>query len=94
MKKSHDYGNKRTADDVEATVNTNANRVFANVFACCAHWVPVPFGFFFDRKITTNTQLTMFIDLTVKNRGNFIFRRLKEFASKKVWEAPGYVILR
>ena len=33
LKKSHDNGNKRTADDVEAAVYTNANRVLANVFA-------------------------------------------------------------
>ena len=43
LKKSHDDGNKRIADDVEASVKTNANRVFA----CCTHWVPVPCGFFF-----------------------------------------------
>ena len=29
LKKQHDKGNKRTGDDVEAAVNTNANRVFA-----------------------------------------------------------------
>ena len=39
LKKSHD-NDKRTANDVEAAVKTNANRVFANVFAFCAHWVP------------------------------------------------------
>ena len=42
LKTSHDNGTKRTADDVEAAVNTNGNRVFANVFAFCTHWVPVP----------------------------------------------------
>ena len=47
LKKSHDNGNKPNADDVEAAVNTNAYRVFANVFACCTHWVPVPCGLFF-----------------------------------------------
>ena len=38
LKKSHDNGIKRTEDDVEAVVKikTNANRVFANVFAFCA----------------------------------------------------------
>ena len=34
LKKSHNNGNKRTADDVEAV---NANRVFANVFAFYTH---------------------------------------------------------
>ena len=47
LKKSHDNGNKRTADDVEAAVKTNANRALANVFACCTHWVSVLSGLFF-----------------------------------------------
>ena len=46
LKKLHDNSTKHTADDVEAAVNTNANRVFANVFAFCMHWVPVPFIIF------------------------------------------------
>ena len=33
LKKLHDNGSKPTADDVEAAVKTNANRVFANVLA-------------------------------------------------------------
>ena len=48
LKNPHDNGTKRTADDVEAAVNTNANRVFTNVFAFCTHWVPVPCYYFFD----------------------------------------------
>ena len=48
LKKSYDNGTKRTADDVEVAVNTNANRVFANVFAFCTHWVLVPCCYFFD----------------------------------------------
>ena len=44
--KSHDNGNKRTADDVEAAVNTNANREFANEYAFCTHWAPVRYHFF------------------------------------------------
>ena len=39
LKKLHDNSNKRTADDVEAVVKTNANRVLANVFAFCTHCV-------------------------------------------------------
>ena len=46
LKKSHDNGNKRTADDGEASVKTYANRVFSNVFAFCAHWVPVSCYYF------------------------------------------------
>ena len=37
LKKSHESSNKRTADDVEAVVKRNANRVFANVVAFCTH---------------------------------------------------------
>ena len=48
LKKSHDNGNKRTAGDVEASVKTNANRVFANVFAFCTLWVLVPCCCFFS----------------------------------------------
>ena len=47
LKKSHDNGNKRPADNVEAAVKTNANRVFVNVFACCTHWVSVLCSYFF-----------------------------------------------
>ena len=42
LQKSHNNCNKPTADDVEAAVKANGNKVFANVFAFCAHWVPVP----------------------------------------------------
>ena len=38
---------KRTTDDVEATVKTNANRVLANVFAFCTHWIPVPCYYYY-----------------------------------------------
>ena len=59
LKKSHDNGNKRTADDVEAAVNTNANRVFANEFAFSTHWAPVPCYYFFPlnnyHKYTTHS---------------------------------------
>ena len=38
LKNSNDNGNKPTADDVEAAVMANTNRVFAK----CSHFVPVP----------------------------------------------------
>ena len=38
--------NKRTAGDVEAAVKTNANRVFANVFAFCTHWYQCLYNIF------------------------------------------------
>ena len=47
------------ADDVEAVVKTNANRVFANVFVYCKHWVPVSCFYFFPlnnhHKYTTHS---------------------------------------
>ena len=48
LKKSHDNSNKRTADDVEVAVNTNANRVFANEVVFCTHWAPVHCYHFFS----------------------------------------------
>ena len=48
LKKSHHNGKKRTPDDVEAAINTNANRVFANVLAFRARWVPLPSYYFFS----------------------------------------------
>ena len=59
VKKSHHNGNKRTAYDAEAAVKTYANRVFANVFTFCTHWVPVPYYYFFPlnnyHKYTTHS---------------------------------------
>ena len=43
LKMSHNNGNNRTADDVEAAVKTNAKRVLA----FCMHWEPVPCYCFF-----------------------------------------------
>ena len=55
LKKSLDNSNKRTADDIEAVVKKNANRVF--VF--CTHWVPVQCYYFFPmnnyHKYTTHS---------------------------------------
>ena len=61
LKKSHDNGNKRIADDVEADF-------FCVLYALDTSALLL---FFFHGIITTNTQLTVFFIFTVKGRGNF-----------------------
>ena len=73
LKKQHDNGNKRTGYDVEAAVNTNANRVFARPLGTSALLL-----FFLLNNYHKYTTLTV--------RGRGYFRRLKGVASKKVWE--------